>query len=60
MHLYNYIYDYTVDPSLYLNLPIPPKPVLILPLSHLTSSKRCFILQYEHNKYIVLMFDAST
>ncbi len=57
-YICNYIYKYTVDPP--LNLPIPPNMSLTLPVSHFNSSKKCFAIQYEHNKYIVLIFDVSS
>ncbi len=47
----NYMYNYTVDPSLNLNpplnLPIPPNLSLTLPISHLNSSKS--VMQYSMN-----------
>ncbi len=39
-----------------INLPIPPNLSLTLPVSRLMS---CFAIQYEHNKYIVIIFDVS-
>ncbi len=54
----NYIYNYTVDLSLTpqptLNPTHTTKPVPKLTrITHLNSSK-CFAIQYEHNKYIVV------
>ncbi len=54
----NYIYNYTVDPS--LNLPIPPNLSLNLPVSHINSSKG--VLQYNMTTIstLYLFYDAST
>ncbi len=37
-----------------LNIPIPPNLFLTFPISNLHCSK-CFEIQYEHNRYIVLI-----
>ncbi len=39
-----------------LNLPMLPNLSLTLPVPHLNSRKKCFAIQFDHNKYIVLIF----
>ncbi len=49
INFYNYIYNYTVDPSsltpTHTTKPVPPQ-----------QQQKCFAIQYEHNNYIVLIF----
>jgi len=47
-NLCNYICNYTADPS--LTLTTTPVPNFTL------KSSKCFTIQHEHNKYIILIF----